>query len=151
MPWQTPVPFEGSWIPEPNSGCWLWTSFTTRAGYGKLRIDHREVYAHRHSYEKFVGQIPDGMHVMHRCDTPCCVNPDHLFTGTNADNIADRVAKNRSHRLRGELQPLAKLTAADVVAIRNDPRTPKQVATAFGVAACTITNIRNRKRWRHIP
>jgi hypothetical protein len=79
------------------------------------------------------------------------VNPDHLFIGTNADNIADRVAKNRSHRLHGELQPLAKLTAADVVAIRSDPRNDQQVATAFGVAKRTVNNIRNRKRWRHIP
>lgn len=89
-------------IPEPNSGCWLWLG-TTSNGYG--RIDHggKTLRAHRASYEEFVGPIPKGFCVLHRCDTPCCVNPEHLFLGTQQDNMSDKAAKrSRRHPARGD-------------------------------------------------
>lgn len=83
---------------EPTTGCYLWTGGTQSKGYGVFNNPrgHRGVgLAHRLSYEHHVGLIPEGMHVLHRCDTPACVNPEHLFLGTNLDNIHDRMLKGR--------------------------------------------------------
>jgi hypothetical protein len=79
----------------PN-GCWIWTAAVDGGGYGNFALHKgRFVKAHRLAYEMMVGQIPEGMNVLHRCDTPRCVNPSHLFLGTQADNMADMVSKNR--------------------------------------------------------
>lgn len=78
-------------IPDPNSGCWLWDGYVNRGGYGRFG----EGYAHRYSYEKLVGVIPPGLFVLHKCDVPSCVNPNHLWLGTQADNLADMRNKGR--------------------------------------------------------
>jgi hypothetical protein len=78
-----------------SDGCWTWSGVRDRDGYGKLRDAGKRLRAHRVSYTLHVGPIPDGMFVLHRCDSPPCVNPAHLFLGTNLDNIADRHAKAR--------------------------------------------------------
>lgn len=80
--------------PEPNSGCHLWTAAVTGKGYGKI-TDKSADLAHRVAYILFVGPIPDGLCVLHKCDMPSCVNPDHLFLGTRADNLADMDRKGR--------------------------------------------------------
>lgn len=87
---------------EPNTGCWLWTGATAGNGYGKLGLDGRTVYAHRTFYESVVGAIPAGLKVCHRCDTPSCVNPDHLFVATQAANLADARAKGRTRYPRAD-------------------------------------------------
>jgi len=80
---------------DPESGCWIWFWSAMSTGYGDFRLNKRHHLAHRASYEVYKGPIPEGMHVLHRCDVKSCVNPDHLFLGTNLDNIQDSVRKGR--------------------------------------------------------
>lgn len=133
--------------PEPNSGCWLWDGRVNRAGYGVLGTNNQKMLAHRFSWEMHRGQIPRGQGVLHHCDNPPCVNPDHLFLGAPIDNVRDMHAKGRARKLRGEQHPSAKLTAAQVDAIRADTRKQRDVAKEYGVGASTISMIRTGKNW----
>lgn len=81
--------------PEPNTGCWLWTGGQTTDGYGVLKFRAVNLRAHRASWEAHRGPIPHGMLVLHRCDTPACINPDHLWLGVDRDNSVDRERKGR--------------------------------------------------------
>lgn len=83
-------------IPVPFSGCWLWLLSLDRDGYGRCSLGPKFVNAHRLSWTAFRGPIPFGMHVLHTCDIPSCINPDHLWLGTHLDNMRDRSAKGRS-------------------------------------------------------
>lgn len=92
--------FEEKYCPEPNTGCWLWTAALNNKGYGKIGAYRSKgrydwMLAHRASWFLFKGQLSDEMCVLHKCDTPACVNPDHLFLGTKGDNIRDAVHKGR--------------------------------------------------------
>lgn len=84
-------------IPEPNTGCWLWTGCCAKGkfNYSKIRIKNKCLLAHRVSYEEFIGPIKNNLFVLHKCDTPSCINPNHLFVGTASDNMQDMVNKNR--------------------------------------------------------
>jgi hypothetical protein len=99
-------------IPEPNSGCWLWDGHTDRKGYGRIGLGGRQggtTGAHRISLRIAGIDVPADKAVCHRCDIPCCVNPEHLFVGTQADNIADMIGKGRrvsgTHKLKGKPRP----------------------------------------------
>lgn len=138
--------FESKFIPEPTSGCWLWTgALTERGDYGKMQIGGKHERAHRVSWKLFRGPIPEGRHVLHRCDVGICVNPDHLFLGTQADNNRDMFSKGRSYDRRGTANPRAKLSTNDVTAIRRDPRPQHLIATAFGVGQSTVSRVKRRE------
>jgi hypothetical protein len=85
-------------LPEPNSGCWLWERTVDPRGYGRLRRGGKTVFVHRLAWADTYGPIPDDLIICHRCDNPGCANPDHLFIGTHADNVADKVGKGRQYR-----------------------------------------------------
>jgi hypothetical protein len=104
---------------QPDS-CWVWTGNTVSGGYGLFGLRGRQVLAHRFAYERAFGPIPDGQKVLHRCDNPPCCNPAHLFAGTQADNVRDMLAKGRQRCPVGERHPKAKLTTAQVLALRAD-------------------------------
>lgn len=88
-----------NYMPIPGCGCWLWLGAWSTYGYGKVNKHGKVVTeAHRMFYEDRFGPIPDGMQVLHKCDTPPCCNPDHLFLGTQADNMRDMHRKGRWHR-----------------------------------------------------
>jgi hypothetical protein len=148
--------FEASYIPEPNSGCWLWERGGEEAGYGFIHVNGRNKRVHRFAWEAFRGSIPKGLCVLHRCDVRSCVNPDHLFLGTIADNNADMAFKGRAKGGKGgpsgELHRMAKLTAMDVAEIRNRPEEKSAVLTReYGVGSWAIRSIRNGRGWRGSP
>lgn len=132
----------------PFSGCWLWLGCLNRKGYGRLNNREQGSLAHRYSYMVFVGPIPSGLCVLHRCDVPACVNPTHLFVGTKSENNADMGAKRRS--TWGARNPRAKLTDEAVRLIRADERRNHQIAGDFDVDASTVSLIKSGKRWAHV-
>lgn len=135
----------------PETGCWEWTASKNSNGYGQLMVDKRPIGAHRISYQLHRGPIFDGMHVCHHCDNRIYINPEHLFLGTNDDNMADRDAKGRGVIFRGEGHGSAKLTEADVRAIRAAKGlTQRQLAEIYGVSGKHICLVRNGKSWAHV-
>lgn len=131
--------------------CWEWRGARVRHGYGRIGTVGREIDgAHRVSYRLHVGPIPAGMSVCHRCDNPPCVNPRHLFVGTQQDNWADMRAKGRGadppHR-RGHDNNTSKLTDQDVLAIRASQEGTASLARSYGVATSTIKRVRNGRTW----
>lgn len=131
-----------------NGQCWLWVAAIRPDSYGQFHIRRKPFAAHRASYLLFVGDLVPGRLVCHTCDVPRCVNPEHLFLATCAENSADMVAKNRSSK--GEAHSQAKLTEAEVLAIRATSGVSAQVAEKFGVDASLVRMIRRRAIWRHI-
>jgi hypothetical protein len=113
--------------------CWLWTACVNTYGYGCITIEYTMYQAHRVSYELEYGRVPNGQSVLHKCDTPRCVNPTHLFLGTQADNMRDRSIKGRQPR---------KLSSQDVATLRelslNSHWTVKDLAARFRVSVVTI-------------
>jgi hypothetical protein len=153
-------------------GCWTWTASTNDDGYGWIGVTLISLgkgvvrHAHRVAYMLEHGEVPDDRKVLHGCDNPSCVNPDHLFLGTQQDNIADMVAKGRQsgtkpgqsregwgYKLGSEHRD-AKLTEEDVLSIRSryaaGQRTQGQLAEEYGVVQTAISNIVRGKLWQHV-
>lgn len=136
--------------------CWLWTRQLSTKGYGRFLYysrserSSRGMYAHRVSWIMANGPIPDGANVLHKCDTPACVNPEHLFLGTQSDNMQDCKRKGRTCNYNGENHPQARLTESDVRAIRSDTRTQSQIALAYGITRGFVNSIKKRHAWKHI-
>lgn len=143
-------------IPVTESGCWLWTAHLMNKGYGQFWSGERLVLAHRASYSFFVGD-PLDLDVLHKCDVPCCVNPDHLFLGTHAENMADMARKGRSDKswkVRGSDATPSRLSADQVLEIRKLYATgafsQRALARQFAVSQPAIKCITKRQVWRHI-
>ncbi len=126
--------------------CWPWTASTFRPGYGKFKLDGRVVYAHRLAFELGHGPIPPPPrnHILHSCDRPICCNPAHLRAGTNAENQAEKAARGRHPRisLGGIKNGNAKLSAADVKAIRASSESCRALAPQFGVSYSVIAEVK---------
>jgi len=139
-------------MPEPNSGCVLWTGYCNQDGYGKLRIHKIQRPVHRLAWEVASGPIPAGFCVCHRCDVPSCINLDHLFLGTHADNMADRDRKKRGGeaKRRAERNGKAKLTKAKVRTIRADKRVSRLIALEMGLCTETVARVKRRDIWSHV-
>ena len=145
-----------------EDGCWLWTGTKNPSGYGRLTAGSRKdktrktVLAHRAAYERFVGKIPRGMCVCHHCDTPDCINPQHLFVGTRKDNADDRERKGRNKPFdfgKHEEHPNAKLSWKKVKEIRSlyPKYTQMQLGDWFDVSHRTISDVVTYKTWTPEP
>ena len=147
--------FDSKWIPVTECGCHLWTAATNKAGYGKFSTSNGKWnLAHRIAYERVNGKIPDGFLVCHKCDTPSCVNPEHLFIGTYNDNNKDRELKNRGRQQSGEKHGRSKLTANEVVQLRELVASGEMSSYAaskkFGINSKTAHDIVSGKLWKHV-
>ena len=140
-----------------KNGCWIWQGAVTSKGYGSIQIgDGKTESVHRLAYELWVGEIPEGLHVLHKCDTPKCINPDHLFAGTNQDNVTDKINKGRAFtgNHKGEKNENSKLTNGKISRIKkmiekgNFNQT--EIGKMFDVSRQTICGINRGKRWKHL-
>lgn len=141
-------------VEKTPSGCWLWTGAKSARGYGAVwirdGIKKTSLRAHRVSWEITKGAIPQGLHVLHHCDVPACVNPDHLYLGTNADNVADAIARKRYKPLRGEAAPNAKLTVEQVHEIRESKEPSREIGLKFGISSMQVSRIRRGIAWSNM-
>lgn len=134
-------------VQKPNdNGCWLWTACKNELGYGDFGVGGKNLKAHRVSYQLFVGEIPDGLFILHSCDTPSCVSPFHLRTGNNQDNVNDMISRRRggTTKLNGDI----------VKFIRGNPHlTAKELSIQFNISMVSIYLMRHNKTWTnsHIP
>ncbi len=137
--------------PVPECGCtvWLGAVKSPDAPYGYVGVGRRMRLAHRVAWELEKGPIPEGMFVLHSCDNPSCINTNHLFLGTHDDNMADMVLKNRSGT--GEKNSNAKLSQADVDAIRASTLRPFELAKKYNVSDSNIVLILSNQSWRKLP
>lgn len=153
--------FDASYIPEPNSGCWLWLGAERGSnGYGSIVVQGKRVVAHRYAFERFIGPLAGAAIVCHKCDNPACVNPSHLFLGTLQSNSDDKVAKGRQARgallalaqqnckRRGEKNGNSKLTEVDVLSIFSSADPQRKIAASFGITQAMVSSIKTRKAWR---
>jgi hypothetical protein len=148
---------------QKTDNCWLWTGATRNFGYGVLHIGGHKgkaERAHRLSWEIHNGPIPNGLYVCHHCDNPACVNPAHLFLGTNQDNVDDMVQKGRNfvngeQRSKGERHGMAKLTAEQVLQIREEyvrtKTTFSEIGRRYGLSHQTVRRIIRGEAWQHLP
>ena len=141
-----------------SGDCWEWTASKDEKGYGYIGVpddagDFHTKKAHRITYEFFVGPIPEGMHVLHHCDNPSCVNPDHLYAGSNADNVRDREERGRSAKppiVCGRRNGNAVLTESDVIRIRERAlggESERSIADQAGVGRSTVHHVIDGTSW----
>ena len=140
--------------------CWEWTAYKNDRGYGVMdfgsrRLGLRRTYkAHRVSYFIHNGDFDENLNVCHHCDNPGCVNPNHLFLGTQKDNVRDMLSKNRQNPIKGSKNVWAKLTEADAIEARQlyekGNYSQRQLACKYGVSHKTIWLLIHRKKWTHV-
>lgn len=131
--------------------CWIWIGAKNNKGYGQIMVNKRLIAAHRYSYFLQKGSIPKDNHILHKCDNPSCVNPQHLWVGTNNDNVQDRVNKGREADRKGEKNPNAKITYEIATKIRKMYKTRNYkvyiLGQMFGVNRNVIGRIIGGKQW----
>lgn len=145
--------FGSKWTPEPYSGCWIWVGSArnvrpSKRVYGEFVYQKRHLLAHRVSWTLHNGDIPVNINVLHRCDTTLCVNPDHLFLGTQADNVSDCVRKSRN--ATGERAGRAKLTKSKVLLIKSEIGSLRKIAIKYGIGQTQVWSIKHGLTWRHL-
>lgn len=148
--------FDALWIPEPNSGCWIWlgTVAYPRESYPRpcLRVGANNKFASRISFELSVGKIPDGKWILHKCDNSMCVNPAHLYAGTREENVRDAVSRRRLRS--GERHPKARLLESDIRLISRLRKRGWKIKTLmewFEVSRSSIWKIYKGKTWIYVP
>lgn len=138
--------FDDKWTPEPNCGCWLWTACGDKDGYGLIQCGGRPVRAHRLSYELHKGPVPRNALVLHKCDVPACVNPDHLYLGDNSDNQIDAARRGRNAS--------QKLTVSDVVVLRRRWQaggvTQAALCAEYGLSTGQMSLMLRGRKWAHV-
>jgi hypothetical protein len=133
-----------------DTGCWEWTGYIMPNGYGQIGLGQSVFLVHRASYSVFVGDIPEGLYVCHKCDNRKCFNPDHLFAATHNENMADMINKGRQRSLSGVESPNAKLTTEQIQEIRDryiPYVTTAELANEFGITKQYVGQLA-RKEWR---
>ena len=138
---------------DKTKNCWEWTGRYHKQGYGFMDINKKGELTHRISWVINRGKIPKGICVLHKCDNPKCVNPDHLFLGTHTDNMRDMVSKGRRFHTFGENTPHRILNDFQVIEIKKLLKLKfpyKELAKAFGVSRSTINDIVSGYTWNHI-
>lgn len=143
--------FEQHYTPEALTGCWLWTAAVNKDGYGKVKVQGRDTTAHRWSWTLHNGPVPEGLHVLHRCDVPSCVNPAHLWLGTNLENDRDKRAKRRHYILPLQRDP--KVTDGQVMEMRRlrGKETTVSLAARFGIHPSQVSRIQRGHYFKHLP
>lgn len=150
--------FYSAVLPPNENGCMIWIASKLMSGYGQISdylSKPRGVLAHRYSYALHYGPYDSSLHVLHKCDNPGCVAPEHLFLGTQSDNNLDKLKKGRakgSSRF-GESNPSSKLTEKDIQKIKKlllQDKTKVWIGKKFGVCRQSIRNIEAKRTWSHI-
>lgn len=134
---------------EKTEGCWIWKGNVSNVGYARFG---KKGLASRQAWMQAYGYHPGKLHVCHKCDNPLCVNPEHLFLGTDADNVRDKVQKNRHPK--GTSTYNAKLNEEKIILIRKylrENKSSKEIAKEFGVNVNTIQDIKINRTWKHVP
>jgi hypothetical protein len=142
----TPIDFKIT-----DDGCFEVISHKSRTGYPEIMINRVTKKIHRHIFEECFGEIPAGLVIRHKCDNPFCINPEHLETGTHADNVRDQIKRHR--HAKGSRKALSKLIEHDIVIIRRMSDmgyTNRSISKIFNVDETVISEIKNRKAWKHV-
>jgi len=137
-----------SHVSKQASGCWIWTGAKLCNGYGRVRdANMKPLLAHRASYEHYVGSIPAGKYVCHKCDTPSCVNPVHLFVGTPTENQQDAKQKGRAKKATFKLD---KSKVEIIKNLLNEGVSQSKIANQFCISQSMVSNINTQKGWANV-
>lgn len=137
-----------------HNGCWEWNGATNSYGYGVVGVGRRSegtAKVHRYVWEHFNGQIPDGLHVLHRCDNPPCCNPDHLFLGNDADNVADKISKGRQPRGSDfSRSNLVDRNIRQMFELQEQGWLQREISEYYGISRRNVGHILSRTKWAHV-